>query len=376
MKILIDENMPYAMQLFETIGEVKAVSGRLISSSQVEKVDALIVRSVTKVNKALLKESKVKFVGTATAGFDHVDKHWLEKEGITFSSAPGCNAIAVVEYVFSALLLLAEQNCFNLREKIVGIIGVGNIGKRLNENLKAFGVNTLLCDPPRADIQDSSEQFWPLEKLVNQADILTFHTSLSKSSRYSSYHLLNKELLSSIPEGRIIINTSRGEVIDNHALLKALEDGKKIDVILDVWEHEPNILLPLLSKVRICSPHIAGYSLEGKLRGTVYIFTVFKKFLGYSKKTEVDNLLPIAKFNEISFNGELTQENLKCLVHLVYDLRRDDSQLRKVAHIIGQFDHLRKFYPDRREWSSLKVNCDNADVADILKKLGFNAYLI
>jgi len=376
VKILIDENMPYATQLFATLGEVKAVSGRSISSSQLATADALMVRSVTQVNEALLKQSKVKFVGTATAGFDHVDKQWLAQAGIAFSAAPGCNATAVVEYVFSALLLLAERDRFDLREKTVGIVGVGNVGSRLNARLKAWGVNTLLCDPPRAAAADNSEQFWPLEKLVSQADILTFHTPLNKSGCYSSYHLLNEELLAAMPAGRILLNTSRGAVIDNQALLKALENGKKIDVILDVWEHEPFLSLPLLAKTRIGTPHIAGYSLEGKARGTTQIFAAFSQFLGQVAQIELADLLPIAEFNEITFRGELTQANLKRLVHLVYDVRRDDALLRNVAHLTGQFDHLRKYYPERREWSSLKVSCDNVDAANTLKMLGFDSKLI
>ncbi|MFP3014625.1 MAG: 4-phosphoerythronate dehydrogenase [Arsenophonus sp.] len=376
MKILVDENMAFAKQLFQRIGEVKEVSGREISSSHLATADALMIRSVTKVNEILLKGSKVKFVGTATAGFDHVDKKWLDQAGIAFSAAPGCNAISVVEYVFSALLLLAECNCFDLREKTVGIVGVGNVGGRLNSCLKSLGVNTLLCDPPRADSHDDIEQFWPLEKLISQADILTFHTTLNKYGHYSSYHLLNEELLSAMPPGRILVNTSRGEVVDNHALLKALNGGKKIDVILDVWQHEPNISLPLLSKIRIGTPHIAGYSLEGRTRGTLQIFSAFNHFLGLYHNIKLSDLLPIAKFNEINFNGELTQESLKCLVHLVYDVRRDDALLRKVSKIDKQFDNLRKFYPKWREWSSLKVNCENLDTANILKKIGFNAKLI
>ncbi|MGP1928687.1 MAG: 4-phosphoerythronate dehydrogenase PdxB [Arsenophonus sp. NC-WZS1-MAG3] len=376
MKILVDENMPYAIQLFETLGEVKAVSGRSISSSHLATADALMVRSVTQVDEALLKESKVKFVGTATAGFDHVDRQWLSQAGIAFSSAPGCNAIAVVEYVFSSFLLLAERDCFDLREKTVGIVGVGNVGSRLNACLKAWGVNTLLCDPPREEATNNSEQFLPLEELINQADILTFHTPLNKSGRYSSYHLLNEELLSAMPDGRILLNTSRGAVIDNQALLKNLKAGKKIDVILDVWQHEPHISLPLLAKVNIGTPHIAGYSLEGKARGTSQIFAAFSQFLGQLQQIKLSDLLTIAEFNEITFIGELTQTSLKRLVHLVYDVRRDDAALRKIAHLDGQFDYFRKNYPERREWSSLRVKCDNSDAANTLKILGFNTKLI
>ena len=184
-----------------------------------------MVRSVTKVNEALLAGSRIGFVGTATAGTDHVDDAWLQRQGIGFSAAPGCNAIAVVEYVFSALMLLAERDGFHLRDKTVGIIGVGNVGSRLDARLKALGVRTLLCDPPRADRGDAGE-FWPLEKLVAEADVLTFHTPLNKSGPYHSLHLADADLLAALPDNRILINACRGPVVDNAALLQVLEKGK------------------------------------------------------------------------------------------------------------------------------------------------------
>lgn len=197
MKILVDENMPYAEQLFRQLGEVKAVSGRPLPTDELNDSDALMVRSITKVNESLLSGKPVKFVGTATAGFDHVDISWLEQQQIGFSSAPGCNAIAVVEYVFSALMMLAEQDGFQLTDKVVGIVGVGNVGGRLATRLRALGVNVLLCDPPRADNGDN-EEFHSLETLLEKADILTFHTPLNKSGPYKSYHLINESNLRKI----------------------------------------------------------------------------------------------------------------------------------------------------------------------------------
>ncbi|WP_348666457.1 4-phosphoerythronate dehydrogenase [Arsenophonus symbiont of Ornithomya chloropus] len=376
MKILIDENITYAKQLFQKIGEVKTIPGRLISKSIVKNFDALMVRSVTPVNETLLDNTNVKFVGTATSGFEHLDKKWLKKAGITFTTATGCNAISVVEYVFSALLTIAQDHCFDLREKTVGILGVGNIGNLLNKYLKIWGVHTLLYDPPLANITKNNKKFCSLKKIINEAEILTFHPALNKSKDYSSYHLLDEELLEAIPTGRILINTSRGSVFNNQILFNKLTNGKKIYIILDVWENEPFFLLPLLTYTTIATPHIAGYSLEGKIRGTLHIFNEFKKFLGKTKNETVIDLLPIAEFNQINFNGKLTQENLKRLIHLVYDIRRDDACLRNFAHIDGTFDHLRKYYPKRREWSSLTVNCDNKYTADILKMLGFTAKLI
>ncbi|WP_421487148.1 NAD(P)-dependent oxidoreductase, partial [Pseudocitrobacter faecalis] len=185
MKILVDENMPYARELFSRLGEVKAVPGRPIPVAELAGADALMVRSVTKVNESLLANQSIKFVGTATAGTDHVDQAWLAQAGIGFSAAPGCNAIAVVEYVFSSLLYLAERDGFTLTDRTVGIVGVGNVGGRLQKRLEALGVRTLLCDPPRADNGDEGD-FRALDELVQEADILTFHTPLFKDGPYKS----------------------------------------------------------------------------------------------------------------------------------------------------------------------------------------------
>ncbi|MBC8946267.1 MULTISPECIES: 4-phosphoerythronate dehydrogenase PdxB [Xenorhabdus] len=375
MKILVDENMPYAEQLFKQLGEVQAIPGRPVPEGVLEHADAFMVRSVTKVNESLLKDSPVKFIGTATAGMDHVDQQWLEQAGIGFSAAPGCNAIAVVEYVFSALMVLAEQDQFQLKDKIVGIVGVGNVGGRLADRLAALGVKTLLCDPPRADRGDEGE-FWPLEKLIREADILTFHTPLNPSGPYQTYHLADAKLLSALPDNRILINASRGEVVDNQALLSALQNGKKLRVVLDVWEPEPNLSLPLLNLIDIGTPHIAGYTLEGKARGTTQVFEAYCEFLGKSQKTELSALLPESDFSHITVHGEVTQSILKRLMHLVYDVRRDDTPLRQVAGQDGAFDQLRKNYPERREWSSLTVHCDSEDSAQLLSRIGFNAKLI
>lgn len=372
MKILVDENMPYARDLFSRLGEVKAVPGRPIPVAELAGADALMVRSVTKVNETLLANQSIKFVGTATAGTDHVDQAWLAQAGIGFSAAPGCNAIAVVEYVFSSLLYLAERDGFTLTDRTVGIVGVGNVGGRLQKRLEALGVRTLLCDPPRADNGDEGD-FRTLDELVQEADILTFHTPLFKDGPYKSLHLADDALIRRLKPGAILINACRGPVVDNAALLKCLEAGQDLSVVLDVWEPEPDLNLALLDKVDIGTSHIAGYTLEGKARGTTQVFEAYSKFIGQAQQVALDTLLPPPEFGRITLHGKLDQPTLKRLVHLVYDVRRDDAPLRKVAGIPGEFDKLRKNYLERREWSSLYVQCDDADAATLLKKLGFNA---
>lgn len=374
MKILVDENMPYAVELFSRLGTVQSVPGRPIPQDALNDADALMVRSVTKVNEGLLTGKPVKFVGTATAGTDHVDDAWLATQGIGFSAAPGCNAIAVVEYVFSSLLIIAQRDGFQLRDKTVGIIGVGNVGSRLNARLEALGIRTLLCDPPRADRGDAGE-FWPLEKLVAEADILTFHTPLNMSGPYATHHLVDADLLAQLPADRILINACRGEVVDNAALLEALNGSKKLTAVLDVWEPEPDLSLALLDKVAIGTAHIAGYSLEGKARGTTQVFEAFSQFIGQPQTVPLESLLPAPEFAEVTLRGALSEAKLLRLIHLVYDVRRDDRPFRRVAGKPGEFDKLRKFYEERREWSSLRVVCDDPATAEVLKKLGFNSVM-
>jgi erythronate-4-phosphate dehydrogenase len=372
VKILVDENMPYARELFSRLGDVTAVPGRPIPVAELDDADAVMVRSVTKVNAELLDGKKIKFVGTATAGTDHVDEAWLERAGIAFSAAPGCNAIAVVEYVFSSLLMLAERDGFALTDRTVGIVGVGNVGARLQKRLEAFGVRTLLCDPPRADRGDEGD-FQPLERLVREADVLTFHTPLFKAGPYKSLHLADERLISNLKPGTILINACRGPVVDNAALLKCLQNGQKLSVVLDVWEPEPELNGDLLDLVDIGTPHIAGYTLEGKARGTTQVFEAFSEFIGKAQQIALDTLLPAPEFGRITLHGPLDQAVLKRLVHLVYDVRRDDAPLRKVAAIPGEFDKLRKHYQERREWSSLYIQCDDANAAAMLQNLGFSA---
>lgn len=372
MKILVDENMPYARELFSRLGDVKAVPGRPIPLAELGDADALMVRSVTKVNETLLSGKTVKFVGTATAGTDHVDDAWLAQAGIGFSAAPGCNAIAVVEYVFSSLLMLGERDGFALKDRTVGIVGVGNVGGRLQKRLEALGIRTLLCDPPRADRGDEGD-FRALDDLVEQADVITFHTPLFKDGPYKSLHLADEAFIRRLKPGTILINACRGPVVDNAALLKCLEAGQELSVVLDVWEPEPDLNVALLNHVDVATAHIAGYTLEGKARGTTQVFEAYSAFIGNPQQVSLDSLLPAPEFGRLTLHGPLDESSLKRLVHLVYDVRRDDALLRKVAGIPGEFDKLRKNYLERREWSSLYVICDDADAASLLNQLGFNA---
>lgn len=358
MNIFIDENIPYADDFFSDIGDITRFAGRELTAEQMTTADILLVRSITKVNQALLSQAdKLSFVGTATIGEDHIDKTLLANKGVTFTSAPGCNAISVAEYVISSLYVLAEKYHFDLLTKTVAIIGVGNIGKALQKKLTALGINLLLCDPVREQTEDG---FVSLDYALTHADVVTFHTPLTASGNHPSFHLLNEGNIQLLKQDVCLINASRGEVIDNQALLNEIHRRDKnqeltIKLVLDVWENEPNPLLELIEYTDIASAHIAGYSLEGKARGTEMLYQAVCQHLGLPSVKKLDELLPTPSVTKLVLNSQEQEVNqLKQVIHLVYDPRRDDALFRNLLAVKG-FDWLRKNYPIRREWSSLKL---------------------
>lgn len=382
MHFLIDENIPYAEDFFSELGKITRFPGRELTPEQLVDADVLLVRSITKVNEQLLnKAEKLKFVGTATIGEDHIDKELLAERGVQFSSAPGCNAISVAEFVISALFVLTEKYQFNLRDKTVGIVGVGNIGKALKSKLEALGVNLLLCDPPRQD-KENTDSFVELDFLLKNADIVSFHTPKTKTGKHPSYHLLNQANMALLKQDVVLINASRGEVIDNQALLNEVKrrnqcDEAAIKLVLDVWENEPNPLPELIEHCDLATAHIAGYSLEGKARGTEMLYQRVCELFGKEKDKKLSNMLPVHNIAQVVLNELPEQESeLKALTHMIYDIRRDDALFRQLLSEKG-FDWLRKNYPVRREWRSIKLqlaqqtNCSDQKAAKYLQ-LGFD----
>lgn len=374
LKIVADENIPALQTLFAPLGELHTRPGRAICRDDLLDADVLLVRSVTPVNRALLTGTSVRFVGTATIGTDHIDLAALAELGIGFSSAPGCNADAVVEYVLSVLLHLAEEQSFDLGSRSVGIVGVGNVGSRLAARLQALGIRTLLCDPPRQRSlpEDEAAGFCSLEQLLSEADIVSLHTPLTYSGEDPTWHLLQAETLARLQPDTILINAGRGPVIDNQALLELAGQRDDLTLVLDVWEHEPAVNLALAARVKIATPHIAGYSLEGKLRGTWMLYQAWCAFAGVEAPLSFEQLLPPAEVAEL----RLTEKaGLLPPVRMLYDPFRDDRALRAslVASESQQkaaFDQLRKQYPIRREFSALTLRV-SADQQPIFKALGF-----
>jgi erythronate-4-phosphate dehydrogenase len=349
LNIVADENIPALERLFGDLGEIRKVSGRTMKNSDLQQADLLLVRSVTQVNQALLENTPVRFVGTATIGTDHIDMDWLAKNDIGFSSAPGCNADAVAEYVVSNLLLVAAEQGFKLTDKVVGIVGVGNVGRRLQQRLAQLGVKLLLNDPPRAAAGEQG--FVELSLLLQQADIICLHTPLTKGE-YPSHHLLNAENLELIRPSAVLLNAGRGPVIDNAALLHWHRSRADVTLILDVWEHEPRVDSLLAQRVRIGTPHIAGYSLDGKIRGTWMLYGAFCQHQGIAPQITLSECLAQAgAVPQIRLDGHQT---LTDIVHSVYQPEADHERfMASLADAENQplaFDQLRKSYPVRREF--------------------------
>ena len=375
LNIVIDENISLAEEAFSQFGNVKLYSGREITNDKLKNADALIVRSITKVNEELLKGTPVKFVGTATIGTDHIDKDYLKKNNIYFSDAAGCNSHAVAEYVFTSLFYLAKVKNISLKNKTIGVAGIGNIGSKVVKLAEAFGMKVLKNDPPLKR-KTNSNDFVSLDEIL-KADIISFHVPLNKEGIDKTVHLLDENKLKQIKEDAILINASRGEVIDNSALLQLLKH-KRLNVILDVWENEPNVNTELLEKIDIATPHIAGYSLEGKVNGTKIIYNALCAYL--NSDSEWAPKLPIIEKDKFEFNTALELKNAFFeLTKNIYDIKSDDLRMRKTLELTPSergkyFDKMRKEYPFRREFSNYKVELteSNKNPEEVLKAFRFN----
>ena len=370
MKIYHDENMPFAKEFFGDLGSLYPFSGRDLSADMVKDADVLLVRSITKVNESLLVNNQsLKFVGTATIGVDHIDQPYLKSRNVPFSSAPGCNAISVAEYVLSALIVMSERYLLDLFSLKVGIVGAGNTGTRLSEKLTALGIDYVMCDPLLAESNDE-RTFVSLDEAL-ACDVISLHVPLTQVGKHPTYHLMNEDRLKRLTKDQILINACRGEVIDNNALLSLKQKGMETKLILDVWEGEPNLLYPLIEYAEIASAHIAGYSLEGKARGTEMLYQALCAQLKIPVIKELKNLLPSASINSAEIKQEFDHVLLNQLVKMVYDVRRDDGIFRQQINING-FDYIRKTYPARREFSAVTVSMSNQANDGVPHRLGFS----
>ncbi|WP_227551213.1 4-phosphoerythronate dehydrogenase [Kangiella sp. HZ709] len=349
LTLLADENMPMVDELFADFCWIERKAGRAITNTDLQDVDILLVRSITQVNQALLQKTPVKFVGTATIGTDHIDLDYLQQSEIEFSDAAGCNAQAVAEYVLAAIAYWSNNKRLDLSQVTVGIIGAGNVGTKLSRLLDHIGIDYLLNDP-LLESTDDERDFVSLDT-VSQCQIVTCHVPLSKAGEHPTYHLIDKSFLAKMQDDSLLINSSRGAVLDNLAALETARSEKSVEFVLDVWEQEPRLNPQLLEKCLIGTSHIAGYSLEGKIRGTYYLYQATRNWLAKDSSVSLESLLP----NTLLWQKPNHLADLHDSLKPFYDIKEDDLALRNISRfdserIAKEFDLLRKNYKNRLEY--------------------------
>ena len=338
MKIIIDDKIPYIKEAAEKIAdEVIYAPGKDFTRELIQDADALIIRTRTHCNRELLEGSKVKFIATATIGFDHIDTEYCKQAGIEWANAPGCNSASVAQYIQSSLLVWKSLQNKKLDELTIGIIGVGNVGSKVAKAAQDFGIRVLLNDLPREE-KEGGTTFTPLERIAKECDIITFHVPLYKEGKYKTFHLADEKFFRSLQRKPVIINTSRGEIIETGALLNALDTGLVSDAIIDVWENEPAINLTLLDKVFLGTPHIAGYSADGKANATRMSLDALCRYFNVQADYQI---IPPAPSQP-----RITADTLSAAYLQMYDPRQDSNALKTHPEL---FEKLRGDYPLRRE---------------------------
>ena len=360
MKFIIDDKIPHIKGALEPYAEVLYLSGDKISKQDVQGADGLIIRTRTLCNAALLKGSRVRFIATATIGYDHIDTDFCREEGIFWTNAAGCNAQSVAQYVMSAVVTLSLKYKFDLKSKTVGIVGVGNVGRQVATFSEILGMKVLLNDPPREE-QEGKNSFVTLKQIKEEADIITFHTPLTKDGKHPTYHIADNLFFSDLKRRPFIINTARGEVIDTAALKRAITEKKLNGVVIDCWENEPDIDLELLAKADIGTPHIAGYSADGKANAISISVQAVSRFFNLGIDDWRINSLPAPQYPVIYMEEE---DISKAVLHS-YNILQDDAGLRSNPAL---FEELRGNYPLRREYGAYKIE---GGYSERLSKLGF-----
>jgi erythronate-4-phosphate dehydrogenase len=377
MIIAIDRALPFWRESFEDLGEVRPFTGKELQPEDIRTVEALIVRTVTPVNASLLEGSAIRFVGAASAGMDHVDSEYLEKKGIHFRYSAGCNADAVAEYILTALHTVAARRNWNLQEKSLAVIGVGNVGSRVVRKTRNLGMKVFLCDPPLKDLT-GDPQYESFESVL-KADILTFHVPLTTTGPYPTWHMLNRDILNRLSPEQYLINACRGEVFDNRELKSYLSKGKILGTVLDVWEGEPAIDYELLELADIGTSHVAGTTLDGKIKAVEMMRAELCRFLGRPIPESNAGFYP--KVRHIHPDSAIkSQDVIASVLHQAYAIEKDDADLRALAGIPTQqssvrFEQLRIQHTLRPEFPHFIVdlNEQQKNLAEIFTNIGFKA---
>ncbi|MCX7995480.1 MAG: 4-phosphoerythronate dehydrogenase [candidate division WOR-3 bacterium] len=375
LKIIADEKIPFLKELFSNFADLHTIPSKEMSPNVIKDYDVLFVRSVTKVNESLLEGTKIRIVGSMTSGIDHIDRRYLRKKGIKLFYAPGSNARSVAEYVIASLITLAKKNGFKLEGKTIGIIGVGNVGTKVAMMCNTLGMKVLLNDPPKYK-RTKNKKYLSLKRL-SDADIITLHVPLTFTGRYKTFHMVDGNFLKCLKHKTIFINTSRGRVVDEKALLKYYH--KLGGLILDVWENEPDINIELLKLVDIGTPHIAGYSLEGKFNASYMVYKKICKYLEIREQIKKDTILPELKKNiVVSIKNNDLIEILYQIIGKVYNPMTDYKRFMEIVNLPASerknfFESLRTNYPVRREFCNYSIVAKNLlhSISEKISALGF-----
>ncbi len=368
LSIVADKQITEAQAYFSRFGQVALTDGRSLSSEQLSDVDVLLVRSVTEVNAELLADSQLKFVGSATSGIDHIDLDYLRQQQIPFYYAPGSNARSVAEYVISSLLLLAKRRGFELADKTLGIVGCGHVGSMVKQFAEIFGMRCLLNDPPRA-LHDQGEDWCSIED-ITKADIISFHVPLAVEGKYPTLQMIDGDFLNRLKSDVILVNTARGSIVDETALIRFKQDKPDSQLIFDVWPNEPTLNMLLLDLADIATPHIAGYSYDGKLRATEMLAMALAKT--FRDSTDIKN------YNQQEQTETLAINQISDAIHHAYDPGFDAKNLKRMGELQADlrpvyFDELRKQYRIRREFTYYELNAEQLHEyqKQLLQNLGF-----
>jgi erythronate-4-phosphate dehydrogenase len=366
MKIVADNKIPYLKGLLEPFAEVVYLSGKEICKEDLLDADALLIRTRTICDRALLEGTKVRFIGTATIGFDHIDTDYCAVKNIKWVNAPGCNARAVAQYVTSSILAFSRKYNFNPAEKSIGIIGVGQCGQKVERCSRLLGMNVLLNDPPRAR-NEGEKNFINLDRIQTDCDILTFHPNLEKEGPDKTWHMADSNFFAKLKKPIFLINTARGSIVETEALKKAIRDGKVIDCAIDCWENEPDIDRDLLEHSLIATPHIAGYSSDGKANATRIIVEQLNMFLELNMPPKICLELPIPDEPVLKIHKNSPHKIESALLY-AYDPIKDTEVLKKSPE---KFEEIRGKYVFRREYKAFRIlNLAEAD-AELLRAFGF-----
>lgn len=364
LRVVAEASVPYLRGILEQYAEPCYLDNPDITQASIQDCDALFVRSITKCNAQLLEGTSVRYIVTATAGSDHIDAEYCQQQSIAWDSTPGCNAIAVAQYVFSSLSLLSLRYGLQLWDKTIGIIGVGHVGRQVERIAQALGMRVLRYDPPRAALE-GNEGFVSLSKIQREADIISLHVPLTAETK----HMVNTDFLNQCQRQPILINACRGAVTDTDALIVAKQNQQISRLVLDCWEGEPKPNTTLMALSDIASPHIAGFSADGKHRGARMAL------LAYCKHFGIEAPVTLLEPNELETPNELINlstypENEVIARAFLATFSPDgiDQQLRRGTE---SFEYLRKYYPYPREMAAHRVRCPYIGPSEALRRIGF-----